>query len=229
MVNTRAAKILTASLLALAPGLPARADVVAFFDPAQSLVLDTSGATSDRYTTEGFTFTCTRDKLFNGGGGGPPTGRFLSVDWPDGVQAQAVTVGPTGPAKVIVRRVDADTFDLPAFTLKLLANTFGAGGAVEVMPQLAGEDLLADPVPFDVSGSAGVSFSFGPTPNIRNESTALLKDADTYVFSLYVDYALTAVTVNGAPVPEPAATALGGAAAVVVAAALTRRRARRTP
>ena len=68
-------------------------------------------------------------------GGGPPTGRFFSILWPNGVQAQAITAGPllgTG-ANITLKRADGKLFDLQAFTGKILMNTAGAGGAFEIM------------------------------------------------------------------------------------------------
>ena len=118
--------------------------------------------------------------------GGPPTGRFFSVLWPNGVQAQAVTAGPSVGigANITIKRVDGKLFDLQAFTGKLLANTAGTGGAFEIMPQLNGEDAFNDPAMFDCSGSGGQSFPHTP----------MLAGYDTYKIHLWVDWALTALT-----------------------------------
>ena len=118
--------------------------------------------------------------------GGPPTGRFQSVFWPDGIDAQAITAGPTAGAgaNITIKRVDGKLFDFRSFTGKLLANTAGAGGAFEIMPQLNGQDAFADPLQFDATGYAGMTFSHTPA----------LTGYDTYVIHLWVDYALTALT-----------------------------------
>ena len=63
-----------------------------------------------------------------------------AVPWPQGVEAQAVTVPPPGvtdyKARITLQRVDGAVFDLTAFTAKLLANTAGAGADFEIMPLL---------------------------------------------------------------------------------------------
>lgn len=116
-------------------------------------------------------------------------------------------------ARITLQRVDGGVFDLTSFTAKLLANTAGAGGAIEIMPSLDGEDGFQDPLYFDVSGYYGQSFSYDTSPNYLG-STALLKGFDTYNIGLYVDYALTALTLETAEVPEPSTFALFGVGAV---------------
>jgi len=192
----------------------AQAVTLDFFDGSQSYSLIQSGVTSDTINTEGYLFTYTRDKLFTGGLGGGPIGRPVSIDWPTGLQAQAVTTGPsTGPAQFTIRRQDGDVFDLPAFTFKLLANTGGAGGSVEIMPKLNGEDGLANPLTFYASGSTGNVFSYDTTTPSYLGNTSALQGFDTYQLSLYVDFALTNVQVTGNPtVPEPSSTGLLAAA-----------------
>lgn len=198
---------LTAILLLA--GSTANATLVDFFDPAQSIMLVQSGTTSDTVSTEGYLFTYTLDKLFTGGLGGGPIGRPVSVHWPDGLQAQAVTAGPSpGPAKFTIRRVDGDVFDLPAFTAKLLANTAGAGGSIEIMPKLNGEDGFANPVAFNATGVTGTSFSYDTTTPSYLGNTSTLVGFDRYDVTLYVDFALTDVKLNGASVPEPSISAL---------------------
>lgn len=210
-----------ALLLALALSCVAlRADVVDFFDSSQSYSLIQSGTTSDTISTEGYLFTYTRDKLFTGGLGGGPIGRPVSIDWPLGLQAQAVTTGPTGPAKFTIQRVDGDVFAMPAFTAKLLANTAATGASIEIMPKLNGEDGFADPLMFYASGSAGNSFSYDTTTPSYLGNTSALQGFDTYQVSLFVDFALTDVKLDGALVPEPSSAALIFGCAVV---GLTRR------
>ena len=108
-----------------------------FFDSSQVATDVASGVTSDTISSSGYLFTYTRDKLFTGGTG-EPIGRSVRVPWPEGVEAQAVTTPPPGvtdhKAQITLQRVDGDVFDLTAFTAKLLANTFGTGGSIEIMP-----------------------------------------------------------------------------------------------
>jgi hypothetical protein len=180
---------------------PSHAVLVDFFHAGQSYSL-TSATNSDTLTTEGYVFTYSLDKLFTGGTG-HVIGRSSSVTWPTGLQAQAVTEGPNiGPAKFTIRRADGDVFDFMGFTAKLLANTAGAGASIEIMPLLAGEDGLPAPAAFDATGYAGSSFTYGPA------STAALRGFDTYLVTLYVDFAFTNVQLNGAAVPEPSILAM---------------------
>lgn len=203
----RCACLVTVVFVVLA-SRPAWAVTTQFFSPSQVAEDVTTGVTSDTISSNGYLFTYTRDKLFTGGTG-QIIGRTVRVPWPDGVEAQAVTTPPAGvtdtKARITLQRVDGDVFDLTAFTAKLLANTAGAGGAIEIMPQLNGEDGFNDPIAFDVSGYYGQSFSYDESPNYLG-STALLKGFDAYKISLYVDFALTALTLQGAPIPDPAVT-----------------------
>ena len=204
-----------------------RGELCYFFDPSQVAVDVASGVTSDTISSDGHLFTYTRDKLFTGGLGGGPIGRAVRVPWPQGVEAQAVTTPPPGVtdhhARLTIQRVDGDVFDLTSFTAELLANTAGAGGSIEIMPLRDGQDGLGDPVMFNVTGYYGQSFSFNESTPAYLGNTSLLKGFDTYKVNLYVDFALTSLTLEGAPVPEP-----GGAMLLTVAAGtaslLSRRR-----
>jgi hypothetical protein len=183
----------------------AEASAIVFFDSAQVATPVASGVTWDTIRSNGYLFTYTRDKLFTGGTG-HIIGRQVRVPWPQGVEAQAVTTPPPGvtdyKARITLARVDGDVFDLTSFTAKLLANTAGAGGAIEIMPLIDGEDAFNDPVYFDASGYYGQSFSYNETPNPWG-STALLKGFDTYKIGLYVDFAFTALSLEGAFIPGP--------------------------
>ena len=167
-----------------------------FFDSAQTTNLVAAGVTSDTIRSEGYLFTVTRDKLFTGGVGlTNPIGRSIRVPWPLGLEAQAVTTGPAvGGAKLTIRREDSQPFDIPSFSFKLLGNTAGAGAALEIMPKLLGEDGLPDPLAFDASGYYGGSFAY---------QTSALTGYDSYTLSLYVDFALTRLTVVDATPPPP--------------------------
>lgn len=185
----------------------ASAAVTVFFDGSQTYSLVSSGTILDTIESEGYLFTYTRDKLFTGGVGmTEPIGRTVRVPWPNGVEAQAITVGPdTGVgANLTIRRVDGAVFDVNALSFKLLANTAGAGGTMEIMPQIDGEDGLNDPVMLDASGYYGGSFYYDDLGGYQG-STALLKGFDTYKMHLYVDYALTSLTVDGPEIPPPPA------------------------
>jgi len=178
--------------------VPANAETTVFFDNCQIATLLDSGVTSDTISSRGYLFTYTRDKLFTGGTG-QPIGRSVRVPWPEGVEAQAVTTPPPGvtdnKARITIQRVDGNVFDLTAFTAELLANTWGTGGSIEIMPLVNGEDAFPDPLFFDASGSAGQTFSYDTTPNAQG-STALLVGFDTYKINLFVDFALIALNLD---------------------------------
>lgn len=179
----------------------ANASTVVFFDASQVATNVESGVTSDTISSNGYLFTYTRDKLFTGGIGPDPIGRYVRVPWPVGVEAQAVTTPPPGvtdyKARITLKRVDGDVFDLTSFTAKLLANTAGTGAAIEIMPLLNGEDAFNDPLYFDASGYYGNSFYYGPG------STTALRAFDTYKIGLFVDFALTTLTLEGAAIAGP--------------------------
>ena len=202
----RSKALASAMLLCWLYGRAAQGATVVFFDDAQIATPVASGVTWDAISSNGYLFTYTRDKLFTGGIGPDPIGRTVRVPWPAGVEAQAVTTPPPGvtdyKARMTLQRMDGDVFDLTAFTAKLLANTAGAGADFEIMPKLEGEEGFNDPLYFNASGYYGSSFSYDTTPNYLG-STALLKGFDEYVITLYVDYALTALTLEGAAVSLP--------------------------
>ncbi len=202
-----ASAIVVASMLALGSVAisTATAGSTVFFDSSQVATPIELGVTLDTIRSNGYLFTYTRDKLFTGGTG-QIIGRQVSVPWPQGVEAQSVTTPPPGvtdyKARITLSRVDGDVFNLTSLTFKLLANTAGAGASLEIMPLLNGEDGFNDPLAFDASGYGGQSFSYDESPNTWG-STALLKGFDTYQVALYVDFAFTALTFVGAPVPGP--------------------------
>lgn len=213
MSSSRAsAVLLTAMFLCLAP-LRASAVVTVYFSPSQVATPTNVGVTSDQIRCEGYLFTYTRDKLFTGGTG-TVIGRPVLVNWPTGIEAQYVTTGPNpSKAQITVRRVDGAPFALTSFTAKLLANA-GAGRAIEIVPLLGGQEMLNDPLYFDVSGYAGNSFSYDTTPNPWG-CTAPLTGYDEYRIGLTLDYALTALTLtdDSAPLgvePGPAGARASG-------------------
>lgn len=181
--------------LLLATLHPARAVTNVFFSPAQTTNLVATNINSDTIQTEGYLFTLSRDRLFTGGGTNP-IGRFLSVNWPDGLQAQAPTIGPnTGTgARITLTRVDGQPFDIGRFVFRLLASTTGAGAMLEIMPLVNGEDALPDPLMYPATGYYGQTFT-----NVTPELSAY----DTYKLKLYVDFALMSLTAVDPSPPPP--------------------------
>ncbi len=169
----------------LASIFPARAVTNNFFDASQSATLLVSNINAITIQSGDYRFTYSADGYWSSGGGSP-TGRFFSIFWPTGVQAQAITAGPllgTG-ANITLTRADGKPFDLQAFTGKILLNTAGAGGAFEIMPQLNGNDAFNNPLQYDCTGYASQSFSY----------TTALAGYDTYQIHMWGDFALTALT-----------------------------------
>lgn len=194
-------EVMATALFIFIGSCTAQAVTTVFFDATQSTNLVATNATSDTISSEGYLFTYTRDKFFTGGTTNPP-GRYVRIFWPDGLEAQYVTAGPTpGKAKITVRRVDGAVFDLTAFTAKLLANA-GADRAIEIVPMLNGQEPLNDPLYFDVSGSYGQNFSYNTSPNHLG-TTAALTNYDAYVIGLTLDYSLMSLTVVDASIPPP--------------------------
>lgn len=167
-----------------------------FFNASQTMAVVSSNITAVTISSRGYLFTYSQDGYFTGGLGGGPIGRFFSVFWPNGIQAQAYTEGPligTG-ANITIRRADGNLFDLQSFTGKILLNTAGAGGAFEIMPQLNGNDAFNNPLQYDCTGYAGWSFPY----------TTALTGYDTYLIHMWGDFALTQLTlVDASVIPQP--------------------------
>jgi hypothetical protein len=169
-----------------------------FFNAAQTTNPVASGATSETISSSGYLFTYSLDKWWSATGSGPPTGRFQSILWPAGLDAQTQTAGPSGPlttqipATITIKRIDGLPFDLTTFTGEILGNTAGAGAAFEIMPLLNGNDGFANPLTLDATGYAGRSFTY---------ITPSLTGFDTYNISLWMDFALTSVTLVDASLP----------------------------
>ena len=192
-----ARRILLVAALTLVAWSEARAVTNIFFNASQTATVLSSNINAVTLRSGDYLFTHTVDGYWSAYPGGPPTGRFFSVLWPNGIHAQAITAGPSVGigANITVKRVDGKRFDLRAFTGKLLANTAGTGGAFEIMPLLNGEDAFNDPLMFDCSGYGGQSFPHTP----------MLTGYDTYKIHLWVDWALTALTlIDTNPVAPPA-------------------------
>ncbi len=168
-----------------------------FFDSSQTATVLNSNINSATIQSGDYRFTYSIDGYWSPAPGGEPTGRFFSVFWPAGIQAQGITTGPLvgSGANLTIKRADGKPFDLATFTGKLLANTAGAGGAFEIMPQLNGNDAFNDPQMFDATGYGGQSFSYAP----------MFHHYDTYKIHLWLDWALTAVTMIDTNPPSPPA------------------------
>lgn len=170
-----------------------------FFTGSQTATMTASNLTAVTLRSGDYLFTYSQDGYWSASPGGPPTGRFFTVFWPTGVQAQATTAGPTvgTGANITLKRADGKLFDLWSFTGKILLNTAGAGGAFEIMPQLNGEDAFADPRMYDCTGYYGMSFPYTPT----------LTNYDTYKIHMWGDFALTALTLIDTNPIVPVSTA----------------------
>src|ERR1043166_3633530 len=176
---------------------PTQAVTNAFFSASQTSTLIVSNINAVTIRSGDYLFTYSADGYWSAGGG-TPTGRFFSIFWPAGVQAQAITAGPllgTG-ANITLARVDGKLFDLQAFTGKIFLNTAGAGGAFEIMPLLTGNDAFPNPLQYDCTGYAGQSFSYTTPP---------LAGYDTYKLHMWGDFALTALTLIDTNPPIPPA------------------------
>jgi hypothetical protein len=183
-------------LLAIATQ-PVRAVTNVFFRFTQTTNLVATNISSDTIETEGYLFTLGRDKLFTGGYGlTNPIGRSLRIQWPDGLEAQAITTGPNlgVGARLTLTRVDGQPFDIQRFTFRILGNTGGAGAMLEVMPLLNGEDALPEPLMYQATGFYGQTFS---------NTTPELHGYDAYQFKLYVDFALMSLTAVDPSPPPP--------------------------
>ncbi len=177
-----------------------------FFNAYQTATVVATNMTATTIRSRGYLFTYSVDGWWSAYQGGPPTGRLQPVLWPAGVDAQTITAGPSGPlsqqsgASITIRRADGQQFDLQTFTGKILGNTAGAGASFELLPQLNGNDAFPDPLMYDATGYAGQSFACAP----------MLTGYDTYVLSLWMDYALTQLTVADASVVAQPALQISG-------------------
>ena len=157
-----------------------------FFNASQTRTVLASSINEVTIRSGDYTFAYSVDGYWAPYAGGQPTGRFFSVNWPAGVQAQAITAGSLvgRGANIMLKRVDGKKFDLKSFTGKILLNTAGAGAAFEIMPLVDGEDAFNDLLMYDCTGYSGASFAHTP----------LLLNYDTYKIHMWGDFALTALT-----------------------------------
>jgi hypothetical protein len=188
--------ILTVACACLATAPTTQAVTNVFFTGSQTSALVVSNINAVTIQSGDYRFTYSADGYWSSGGG-VPTGRFFSIFWPTGVQAQAITAGPNlgVGANITIKRTDGKLFDLQTFTGKILLNTAGAGGAFEIMPQLSGNDAFPNPLQYDCTGYAGQSFPY----------TTALVGYDTYQLHMWGDFALTALTLIDTNPPVPPA------------------------
>jgi hypothetical protein len=195
-------KILPTAIVAAAGllgcALPVRATTNVYFNASQTATVTASNMTAVTIHSGGYLFTYSQDGYFTGGLGGGPTGRFFTVLWPNGVQAQAYTAGPLSGsgANLTIKRADGKLFDLQSFTGRILLNTAGAGGAFEVTPQLNGNDAPGSPWQYDCTGYAGMSFPYAPS----------FVGYDAYSIHMWGDFALTALTLTDTNPVVPVST-----------------------
>lgn len=172
-----------------------------FFNASQTRTVLASSINEVTIRSGDYTFAYSVDGYWSPVAGGQPTGRFFSVNWPAGVQAQAITAGPLvgRGANIILKRADGKKFDLKSFTGKILLNTAGAGAAFEIMPLVDGEDAFNDPLMYDCTGYYGTSFAHTPS----------LVNYDTYKIHMWGDFALTALTLMDTNAPLTVSIAAG--------------------
>jgi len=193
-MKTHPFRLLISLLGLLAVASPALAVTNYFFNASQTATLVVSNINAVTIQSGDYLFTYSVDGYWSSGGG-PPTGRFFTIFWPTGVQAQAITAGPTtSGARIDIKRQDGQLFAIGSFTAQLLANTYGAGGSWEIMPLLNGEDAVPNPFMYNASGYYGQNFSY---------NTPELTGFDAYKITLYVDYAFMSLTVVDASLPPP--------------------------
>lgn len=194
-----------ATAVALCAGSPAFAVTNYFFNAFQNATTVVSNINAVTIQSGDYRFTYSADGYWSSGGGAA-TGRFFSIFWPSGVQAQAITAGPSlgNGANITLTRADGKVFDLQSFTGKILLNTAGAGGAFEIMPQSNGNDAFNNPLTYDCTGYAGASFPY----------TTALSGYDTYQIHMWGDFALTALTLIDTNPPVPPAPGFTIAAVV---------------
>ena len=94
---------------------PGRAVTNVFFNTSQMANVVTTNMTSTTISSSGYLFIYSLDNWWYPTislGPGAPTGRPTSVVWPNGVEAQTLTAGPSGslitqfPATITIKRVD---------------------------------------------------------------------------------------------------------------------------
>jgi hypothetical protein len=190
------ARLFALAVCSTLTSVSACASTIVFFSSSQATNLVSTNATSDTLSSEGYLFTFSRDKLFTGGVGMTnPIGRAVRIEWPQGLEAQAITAGPTtGSARFDIRRHEGQPFAIQFFTARLLANTAGAGADIEVMPLLNGEDGFPEPLKCPATGYYGQEFTY---------DTPTLAGFDSYKITLYVDFALTSLTIVDSSIPPP--------------------------
>jgi len=186
-------------------GLPAMGQPVEIFTPDRVFVLVEDGEVWDLYTSSGYAFYATRDKLFTGGlPGGEPIGRDLDVELPQGLEAQALSVLPPSvsdnKARIEISRVDGEPFDLNAFTMMMLwTQTNPIETLYEIMPIYNDEDAFDEPIRFYGTGHYGDTFYYDQTSVPTN--TSLFVGYHAYKIKFLLDFAMISLVVDGPGCP----------------------------
>ena len=175
------------------------------FAPDRAFDLIEDGEVWDVYTSSGYELYATRDKLFTGGlPGGEPIGRDLDVELPGGLEAQALTELPPGisdhKARIEIRRVDGEPFDLNAFTMMMLwVQTNPIETLYEIMPIFNDEDAFDEPIRFYGTGHYGDTFHYDQTS--VPTSTVLFQGYHAYKIKFLLDFAMISLVVEGPGCP----------------------------
>ena len=176
-------------------------NAIEIFGQSQSFTLLEDGEVWDTYSSNGYLFTATRDKLFTGGvPGGEPIGRSLDVQLPIGLEAQALSVVPPGindnKAKIEISREDGMPFDLNAFTMEMLWNqTNPITTLFEIMPILNDEDAFDEPISFNGTGHYGDLFHYDQFSFPTN--TSMFEGYHAYKIKFLLDFAMVSLVVQG--------------------------------
>lgn len=198
------ATFIAAAVLSLF-GVTAQSQPVELFGPDRSFTLIEEGEVWDTYTSNGYIFTVTRDKLFTGGlPGGEPIGRDLDIELPQGLEAQALSVLPPSvgdnKARIEISRVDGEPFDLNAFTMMMLwTQTNPIETLYEIMPIYNDEDAFDEPIRFYGTGHYGDTFHYDQTSVPTN--TSLFVGYHAYKIKFLLDFALISLVVDGPACP----------------------------
>lgn len=182
-----------------------RSNAVEIFGQSQTFTLIENGEVWDTYSSNGYIFTATRDKLFTGGlPGGEPIGRSLDVELPIGLEAQALSVVPLGindnKAKIVISREDGMPFDLNAFTMEMLWNqTNPITTLFEIMPIFNDEDAFVEPIRFNGTGHYGDLFHYDQFSAPTN--TSMFENYHAYKIKFLLDFAMVSLVVQGPACP----------------------------
>jgi hypothetical protein len=133
-----------------------------FFSPAQVAVSVVSNINAVTVQSGDYRFTYSSDGYWSAYAGGPPTGRFFSVGWPEGVQAQAITAGPLlgsgANIKILVpANTDSDSFN------DTISDVFGATASGPAAISIIGS-VTSRVTALDLNTPGSVNASFTGVP-----------------------------------------------------------------